>query len=344
MNATNETCRAFIHFGRAWYARYNNHLDGMIDTVNFGDWHTDGSGNSAAMTWYAQGPRLEVFSDAWECLAGMPDLIATLGNMNNYNVTPLEFCELLLALGFEDRTPADAHSNVVASLGAAPSGITQRIVSMEDLGLLLDVTPIEPLFSIGERLFYFAPWGDKLAAQLGEGWYVGEVSEPYEDAARVGFVVQDGKIIEQTITAARLRTKLPEGARAQNADMRTIGEACYYHTSDYGWLMVTITSLDDGMAGIEARNRDELLIGGRYNLAPLAELKDALPDGILAFNQPILGERENGNPDWLICPNCEHGQHDDQPYTTDLNNLHTCTNCRFNFIRPARQEGTNHAM
>jgi hypothetical protein len=106
--AAPEPQRGFIHFGRSWYGHPKNLRDDAIDTVSFGDWYAVGSSDGcAAMVWYDQGPRLECFFDGWFTLAGMVDLTSSLGNLDGKALNPHTFCELLLALGFVDRTPIE---------------------------------------------------------------------------------------------------------------------------------------------------------------------------------------------------------------------------------------------
>jgi hypothetical protein len=107
--AAPELRRAFIWFSRAWYGHPKNLKDGALDMVSFGDWHADGSSDGcAAVVWYEQGPRLECFFDGWFALAGMADLTSSIGNLNGKAIESAAFCELLIALGFTDRTPITA--------------------------------------------------------------------------------------------------------------------------------------------------------------------------------------------------------------------------------------------
>jgi hypothetical protein len=111
---TDKTERAFFHYARSWYAAPGNLQHDAIDLVTFGELGRDGSGTGELhMVWYEQGPRLEVFHDGWFALAGMSDLISTLGNLNGDPRSPTVFCELLTALGFADRTHTERHSELM---------------------------------------------------------------------------------------------------------------------------------------------------------------------------------------------------------------------------------------
>jgi hypothetical protein len=109
MTQHNDATRAFFHYARSWYARPGNLQAGYLDLVTFGDYLPDGSSahGDVTMAWLAQGPRLEVFHDGWFALAGMWDVISTLGNLGGAAITPAAFCELLTALGFVDGTQTE---------------------------------------------------------------------------------------------------------------------------------------------------------------------------------------------------------------------------------------------
>lgn len=103
--------RGFSHVGRAWYASQLA-TERHIDEVMFGLYCPDGgTSGEMAMRWYDLGrdkaPRLEAFDDAWSALAQFPDLIAALGEIDGRNITPEDFCRLLIRLGFRDDTPVD---------------------------------------------------------------------------------------------------------------------------------------------------------------------------------------------------------------------------------------------
>lgn len=101
--------RGFYHLAEAWYAEVN-HSSEYTDEVNFGLFAIEG-GTTGEMTvsWKELGgksvPELRVFDDGWSVLATFTDLIVEFGKLDDQNITPKEFCALLLRLGFEDQTP-----------------------------------------------------------------------------------------------------------------------------------------------------------------------------------------------------------------------------------------------
>jgi hypothetical protein len=327
MTQQEQTQRAFIHFSRSWYAPYNNHRDGMIDCVTFGDWNQDGSGNGANVVWYSQGPRLEVFNDAWFMLAGMSDLLSTLGNLDSTEITPLDFCDILDAMGFQDWTQA--------TKDGPRAYLQQRPAAPEAAG-----------HTIADRLYYYAPWGDMLAGVMGEGWYVGEVTEVYVEATRVAFVLTDGEVIERNLIARRLLNAPANDAPVQNAACRTWGSMCYLHTTDYGWLRVKVARIESGLATVVASWTPSEVY---EDTVPLCDLVDALPAGVIALNVPLVAERADfvqeiaeGAPVVLVaglsCPNCEQINVDSGAAQQ------MCGECHFVYLRPEGQEEQTHAM
>jgi len=110
MNKHEGTQKGFIHFRSAWYADKVAQPMEVVDEVNFGYYAPDGdTTGEMVMAWHRLGPddvspRLEVFNDAWDALATFGDLIAALGKLDDQNITPAQFCDLLREHGFADLT------------------------------------------------------------------------------------------------------------------------------------------------------------------------------------------------------------------------------------------------
>ncbi len=103
--------KGFYHLARSWYAETNlkNRFDGLKDEVMFGFYHPNGGTmGEMAMRWIELNsrnvPRFEIYSDAWYVLSQFQDLINVLAEYNDKDITPEEFCDILLGLGFEDLT------------------------------------------------------------------------------------------------------------------------------------------------------------------------------------------------------------------------------------------------
>jgi hypothetical protein len=101
--------RAFYHLSEAWYAEANRSSE-YTDDVTFGMFAIEGgTTGEMAVRWQELGgksvPQLRVFDDGWSALATFTDLIVELGKFDDRNITPKDFCALLIRLGFEDQTP-----------------------------------------------------------------------------------------------------------------------------------------------------------------------------------------------------------------------------------------------
>jgi len=105
--------RGFSHLSRAWYGRDTlARRGGYVDEVTFGLYHErGGTRGEMSMRWVVIDreavPILRAYDDAWAALAGFSDVIGYLATRDDDNMTPAEFCEALLALGFRDRTETE---------------------------------------------------------------------------------------------------------------------------------------------------------------------------------------------------------------------------------------------
>ena len=109
MGNNHEGCiRGFYNSSEAWYSK----MEGAYPhdkEVMFG-WYVPNEGTTGemGMRWHELGnnsvPRLEVFNDAWNALFTFADVLEALADCDGENITPKQFCELLLSLGFVDIT------------------------------------------------------------------------------------------------------------------------------------------------------------------------------------------------------------------------------------------------
>ncbi len=110
MAKKNEPIRGFYHLSEAWYGPANLQHCSSIDEVNFGMYYPEGgTAGEMSVRWKELGkksvPQLQVFDDAWETLASFSDLLPMLAEVNDENITPVQFCEILKRAGFTDLTP-----------------------------------------------------------------------------------------------------------------------------------------------------------------------------------------------------------------------------------------------
>ncbi len=109
--------KQYVLLSEAWYASTSLNNDDRVDEVMFGFYCPDGgTSGEMGMRWhdlsrsYIPGdkcitPRLEVFSDAWHALAQFKDVIDAMAEVDDVDITPKQFCEILDRCGFVDVTP-----------------------------------------------------------------------------------------------------------------------------------------------------------------------------------------------------------------------------------------------
>ena len=106
-----ENCkRQFIQLSRAWYAETFLPNSRLNDEVTVGMYHPEGGTTGEfAIRWSEIGgkivPMLCAFDDAWDALMMFRDVLEVMASVNDQNVTPDRFCELLIECGVEDATP-----------------------------------------------------------------------------------------------------------------------------------------------------------------------------------------------------------------------------------------------
>lgn len=102
--------RAFILSNEAWYAQVGDKVLIPETEVMFGEYDLKDGGCRAEMKmgWETLAgekvPCLRVFDDSWELLAEFQDVIQVLGKLDDKCITPRQFADLLLSLGFQDIT------------------------------------------------------------------------------------------------------------------------------------------------------------------------------------------------------------------------------------------------
>lgn len=103
--------RTFTQLSKAWYKNQLQWSEYM-DVVLIGIYHPEG-GTSAEfkVVWEYLGgeavPRLCVYDDAWGALPHFSDLLKAMEDLDDKNVTPGDFCKLLVSLGIEDATETE---------------------------------------------------------------------------------------------------------------------------------------------------------------------------------------------------------------------------------------------
>jgi len=104
--------RSFVHLSRAWYGRTALRDDRVVDEVSItlGGKEREGVDYELCVKWVVLGdrapasPQLRAFDDAWLAFSELADVFAWMATKHGSTIQPAEFCEALLALGFEDYT------------------------------------------------------------------------------------------------------------------------------------------------------------------------------------------------------------------------------------------------
>lgn len=102
--------RAFILSHEAWYAKVGDQTLISEKRVMFGEYDLREGGCRAEMKigWKTLGdrevPYLNVYDNSWELLAEFQDVVSALGKLKDKCITPRQFADLLLSLGFQDIT------------------------------------------------------------------------------------------------------------------------------------------------------------------------------------------------------------------------------------------------
>jgi hypothetical protein len=101
--------RGFHHVSKAWYGKTALQNSEEIDEVMVGFYHPEGGTTGEfGVRWLPLDgditPKLEVFNDAWHALYQFQDLLGALAELDEKDITPAQFCELLLSFGIKDLT------------------------------------------------------------------------------------------------------------------------------------------------------------------------------------------------------------------------------------------------
>ena len=107
--------RGFVHTGAAWYAS-TALAPGILDEIMVGMYHPEGgTSGEFSVEWKMMTdkptPCLKVFNDAWHALSQFKDLLAKMAEEDDKDITPDQFCELLLSCGIDDQTPTSPPEN-----------------------------------------------------------------------------------------------------------------------------------------------------------------------------------------------------------------------------------------
>jgi len=106
MKAKANMIRGYHHYSRCWYSE----VLPEDDYITIGIYDSEGCGmiGEFTVTWHLVTqqpfPRLEAYDDSWSTLIQFSDVLEKMAEVNDKNITPLEFCKLLESCGVVDLT------------------------------------------------------------------------------------------------------------------------------------------------------------------------------------------------------------------------------------------------
>ena len=109
--------RGFTHTGGSWYAfSLPQFRDSVKDSISIGMYSPDGgTSGEFQIEWVDLDgkltPRLAAFDDSWSALQNFGDLLARMALLDDKNIIPKQFCEMLISIGIQDRTERERLSD-----------------------------------------------------------------------------------------------------------------------------------------------------------------------------------------------------------------------------------------
>jgi len=101
--------KAYSVTSEATYAESSLHVMNCVENIMFGYYHPKGgTTGEMSMTWQVLGkdlvPYLKCYDDAFEALSTFKNVINAIAELDNKNMTPMQFREILDHCGFKDET------------------------------------------------------------------------------------------------------------------------------------------------------------------------------------------------------------------------------------------------
>jgi len=112
MQDHSECKRQFIQLSKAWYADANLRNSKFDDKISIGFYHPEGGTTGEFEIEFSElcgriVPKLTAYDDGWSALFNFSDLIEKMAEIDDKCVSADEFCELLVLLGIENKTPTE---------------------------------------------------------------------------------------------------------------------------------------------------------------------------------------------------------------------------------------------
>lgn len=101
--------RQFTQLSRAWYADANLPQGNKVEIITIGFYDPEGGTTGEfEVSWQKVGgrltPKLTSFDDSWNALFNFSDMLEAMADIDSEDISPEDFCKLLLELGIEDAT------------------------------------------------------------------------------------------------------------------------------------------------------------------------------------------------------------------------------------------------
>ena len=101
--------RQFMQLSRSWYGSSFLPSGNKVEIINIGFYHPDGGTTGEfEVSWTnvagVESPKLCAFDDSWNALYQFVDMLELMAEIDGDNISPNEFCEMLISLGIEDAT------------------------------------------------------------------------------------------------------------------------------------------------------------------------------------------------------------------------------------------------
>lgn len=110
MQVDSDVVRGFYILSESRYADACR-VPGIADDIHIGFYGKDGSSETVGefcIEWVTLGgkdiPRLKVFDGSWNVLRSFADLLEVMAIIDDANLSPKEFCKILIGLGLKDLT------------------------------------------------------------------------------------------------------------------------------------------------------------------------------------------------------------------------------------------------
>ena len=107
-----ECQRQFTQLSRTWYGGTQLPEGEKLEIVIIGFYHPDGGTTGEFQVYWQElgsrlTPKLSAYDDSWSALFQFGDLLESMADIDGEDISPAEFCALLVSLGIKDSTKTE---------------------------------------------------------------------------------------------------------------------------------------------------------------------------------------------------------------------------------------------